>query len=53
MKVMREWTQLEEKYSQLSKSDPKGAETLKSELTEQFEVKSLRHIYEVHCIVII
>jgi len=36
-KVMREWTQLEEKYSQLSKSDPKGAETLKSELTEQFE----------------
>ena len=38
MKVMREWTQLEEKYSQLSKSDPKGAETLKSELTEQFEV---------------
>eukprot|EP00088_Acartia_fossae_P019225 TRINITY_DN21196_c0_g1_i2.p1 TRINITY_DN21196_c0_g1~~TRINITY_DN21196_c0_g1_i2.p1 ORF type:complete len:637 (-),score=206.73 TRINITY_DN21196_c0_g1_i2:249-2159(-) len=36
-KVMREWTQLEEKYNQLAKSDPKGAETLKSELTEQFE----------------
>ncbi len=26
---MREWTQLEDKYNQLEKSDPKGAQTLK------------------------
>ena len=39
---MREWTQLEDKYNQLEKSDPKGAQTLKSELTEQFEVNLSR-----------
>jgi len=36
-KVMREWTQIEEKYEKLAKTDSKHADKLKQEESDQFE----------------
>jgi len=36
-KVMREWTQIEEKYESLAKTDSKHADKLKQEESDQFE----------------